>query len=75
MGYFDNKYIPHISANVEKHFLEKKGYKLDFDFKDAKLGNYIKENYNPVSILRIPMNPAPNYDFIRRFVIGAKRRS
>ena len=44
------KPIPNISANVVKHFLEKKGYNLDFDFRNAKLGNYIKGNCRSVSI-------------------------
>jgi hypothetical protein len=50
MGSLAEKTIPNISANIVKRFLEKKGYKLDFDFRNAKLGNYIKGNYNPVSI-------------------------
>ena len=50
MGSIDVKPIPNISANVVKHFLEKKGYRLDFDFRNAKLGNYIKGNHYHVSI-------------------------
>jgi hypothetical protein len=49
MGSLAEKPIPNISAKVVKLFLEKKGYKLDFDFRNAKLGNYIKGNFNSVS--------------------------
>lgn len=44
------KPVPNISANVVKRFLENKGYKLNFDFRNAKLGNYVKGNYDPVTM-------------------------
>lgn len=50
MGSFTKKPIPNISAGVVQIFLEKKGYRLDFDFKNAKLGNYIKGNYKTIKI-------------------------
>ena len=45
-----DKPIPNISAKVVKRFLEKKGYKLDIDFRNAKLSNYFKAKYNPIRI-------------------------
>jgi hypothetical protein len=36
------KHIPAISANTVKLYLIKKGYPVNFDFRNAKLGNYFK---------------------------------
>ena len=32
--------FPNISAETVKKFLEKKGYKIDFDFRNARLGGF-----------------------------------
>jgi hypothetical protein len=45
----NDRHTPNISAGVVKKYLENKGYKLDFNFRNAKLGNLFHGIYNPVS--------------------------
>ena len=41
------KHIPNVSANTVKKYLENKGYQLNFDFRNARLGDIISGIYNP----------------------------